>query len=48
MAINMFAKATDPESNLHYIYQQVDKADKNHTGNDTNKANQGQIYAVSG
>ena len=37
-----------PTNNLQYIYQKVDKADKNHSGVDTGKANQGHIYEVKG
>ena len=44
MTVSMFAIATDTENMLQYIYQCIDEANKNHSGVDTNKANQGRIY----
>ena len=46
MSINMFAIDVDPETNLSFIYQKVDEADKNHNQNDMYKANQVRIYEV--
>ena len=45
MAVNTFAIERDPETNLHFIYQAIDK-DKNHSHLDIGKANQNRIYAV--
>ena len=44
MTVNTFPIALDPTNNLEYVYQKVDKADKNHGHNDTNKANQGVVF----
>ena len=43
MTVSTFGIATDPDNMLQYIYQCVDEADKNHSANDTAKANQGGI-----
>ena len=48
MTKNTFAIATDSANKLQHIYQKVDEADKNHSGVDTGKANQGRIYEVKG
>ena len=44
MQVNTFGLAIDSESNLTYIFQRIDKADKNHGSNNTTIANQGRNY----
>ena len=48
MSVNTFVLTIDPENNQEYIYQKIDKADKNHLHKDTHKSNQGCIYALPG
>ena len=48
MKVNTFAVATDPEDGRKYIYQAIDKADKNHGQHNTTNSNEGQIYEIPG
>ena len=48
MTKNTFKIGHDGTTNLHYIYQNEDEADKNHSASDTSIANQGRIYEIPG
>ena len=48
MKKSTFAIAVDPANKKKFIFQQEDKADKNHSVNDTYIANQGRIYERPG
>ena len=48
MKKSTFEIAVDPNTNLCYIYQATDEADKNHSDKDTDIANQGHAYEFPG
>ena len=48
MTKETFKIGVDTSDNRKYIYQAVDKADKNHSYHDTTKSNDGHIYEDPG